>query len=164
MNKKLHCNLSLCEILELTFLFVLDIPMSTVTTLTGKSANTVTDWFNMCQEVCTSIVSHQRWGKMVGTTENTIQIDEARFAVRWKYHRGRMLNRDNAPLSEDSDADQEYNRNHGRRIDGPWVFVLKQGLGCRYFWVEWCDRNTLIPIIERECVYGLVIHSDEWPA
>jgi len=25
-----------------------------------------------------------------------------------------MLNGDNAPLSEDSDADQENNRNHGR--------------------------------------------------
>jgi len=28
-----------------------------------------------------------------------------------------MLNGDNAPLSEDSDAEQENNRNHGRRID-----------------------------------------------
>jgi len=54
--------------------------MSTVKTLTGKSTNTVTDWFNMCREVCTFIVSHQRRGKMVGTTENPTQIDEARFA------------------------------------------------------------------------------------
>jgi len=164
MNNKMHCNLSLCEILELIFLFVLDIPMSTVTALTGKSANTVTDWFNMCREVCAAIVSHQRRGKMVGTMDNPIQIDEARFAGRRKYNRGRMLNGDNAPLSEDSDAEQENNRNHGRRIDGPWVFGLKQGSDCRYFWVERRDRNTLIPIIERECEYGSVIHSDEWPA
>ena len=26
------------------------------------------------------------------------------------------------------------------------------------------DRATLIPIIERECKVGSVIHSDEWPA
>lgn len=26
------------------------------------------------------------------------------------------------------------------------------------------DRNTLIPIIERECAYGSVIRSNEWPA
>jgi len=32
-----------------------------------------------------------------------------------------MLNGDNAPLSEDSDADQENNRNHLRRIDGSLV-------------------------------------------
>jgi len=75
-----------------------------------------------------------------------------------------MLNGDNAPLSEDSDADQENNRNHARRIDGPWVFGPKQVSDCRYFWVERRDRNTLIPIIERECAYGSVIHSDEWPA
>ena len=71
MNNKMHCNLSQCEILELVFLFVLDIPMSTVTTLTGKSANTVTDWFNMCREVCIAIVSHQRRGKMIGTIDNS---------------------------------------------------------------------------------------------
>jgi len=35
---------------------------------------------------------------MVGTTENPILIDEARFAGRQKYKRGRMLNGDNAPL------------------------------------------------------------------
>jgi len=81
MNNKLHCSLSLCEILELIFLFVLDIPMSTVTTLTEKSANTVTDWFNMCREVCTSIVSHQRRGKMVRTTDNPLQIERQDLLV-----------------------------------------------------------------------------------
>jgi len=75
-----------------------------------------------------------------------------------------MLNGDNAPLSEDCDAHEEDNRNHGRRIDGPWVFGLKQSSDCPYFWVDGRDRNTLlIPIIERECAYGSVIHSDEWP-
>ena len=79
--------------------------MSTATTLIGKSANTVTDWFNMCREVCAAIVSHQRRGKMVGTMDNPIQIDEARFAGRRKYNRGRMLNEDNYLLSEDNDGE-----------------------------------------------------------
>ena len=136
MSNKMLCNLSLCEILELVFLFVLDIPMSIATAFTGKSANAVTDWFNMCREVCSAIVSHQRPEKMVGTMDSSIKIDEARFASRRKYNRRRKLNGDNAPLSEDSDAEQENNRNHGRRIDGPWVFGLKQGSDCRYFWVE----------------------------
>jgi len=65
---------------------------------------------------------------------------------------------------EDNDADQESNRNHGHRIDGPWVFGLKQGSDCPYFWVERRDRNTLFPITERECAYDSVIHSDERPA
>ena len=116
--------------------------MTTATTPTGKSPNTVTDWYNMCREVCAAIVSHEQKWKMVGTNDNPIQIDEVRFAGRRKYNRGRMLNGDNTPLSEDSDAEQENNRNHGRRIDGPWVFGLKQGSDCRYFWVERRDRNT----------------------
>jgi hypothetical protein len=103
---------------------------------------------------------------MVGTDVNPIQIDEARFAGRRKYNRGGMLNGDNPPppRSEDSDADLQNNRNHGRRIDGPWVFALKQGSDCRYFYVQRRDRNILIPIIHRECETGSVIHSDEWPA
>ena len=54
---------------------------------------------------------------MIRTTDNPIQTDEAKFAGRWKYNRGRMLIGDNAPLSVDSVADQENNRNHRRRID-----------------------------------------------
>ena len=109
--------------------------MTTATNLTGKSRNTVTDWYNMCREVCGAIVSHRRRRKMVGTNDNPIQIDEARFAGRRKYNRGRMLNGDNAPLSEESDAEQRNNRNHGRRTDVPWVVGLKQGSDCRYFCV-----------------------------
>jgi len=30
--------------------------------------------------------------------------------------------------------------------------------------VEQHDRNTPIPVIEREYAYGSVIYSDEWPA
>jgi hypothetical protein len=65
---------------------------------------------------------------------------------------------------EDSDALLENNRNHGRRTDGLWVFGLKQGLDCCYLYVNRCDKETLVPIITRECAQGSVIHSDEWPA
>uniref|UniRef100_A0A0L8FZH0 Uncharacterized protein n=1 Tax=Octopus bimaculoides TaxID=37653 RepID=A0A0L8FZH0_OCTBM len=69
INNKLNCKLSLSEILELIFFFVMAIPMTTAVTLTGKSKNTITDWHNMCREVCGAIVYHERRGK----------IDEARF-------------------------------------------------------------------------------------
>ncbi|KAK5648125.1 hypothetical protein RI129_003017 [Pyrocoelia pectoralis] len=147
INQKIHSNLTLCEILELVFFFVMEIPMHSTVTLTGKSFNTITDWFNMCREVCGSII--QARGQMTGDDDNPIQIDEARFAGRRKYNRGRMLIGDERPLSEDSDAEVANNRNHGRRIDGPWVFGLKKGHDCRYFYVQ---------------RLGSVIHSDEWPA
>ena len=101
---------------------------------------------------------------MTGTAEEPIQIDEVRFAGRRKYNRGRLLTSDNAPSSEGSDADIQNIRNHGARIIGPWVFGLKRGLDCRSFQVHKRDINTLIPIIQRECQAGSVIHSDEWPA
>ena len=44
------------------------------------------------------------------------------------------------------------------------VFGLKQGLDCSYFYVNRCDKETLVPIITRECAQGSVIHSDEWLA
>ncbi|XP_076031863.1 uncharacterized protein LOC143019764 [Oratosquilla oratoria] len=164
LNGKTNSCLSLCEILELVYLFIMDIPCNTTVTLTGKSPNTVTDWYNMCREVCGEIVSHRTRGQMIGTEEKPIQIDESRFAGRRKYNRGRLLTGDHAPETKDSDADIVNNRNHGARIDGPWVFGLKNGLDVCYFYVMRRERATLIPIIERECQVGSVIHSDEWPA
>ena len=101
---------------------------------------------------------------MVGTNDNPIQTDEARFAGRRTYDRGRKLNGPNASLSEDSDADARNNRNYGRRIDGSWVFGLKQGSNCLDYYMVRHNRNTLLPIIERECEKSSAIHRDEWPA
>jgi len=101
--------------------------------------------------------------QMRGTFENPIQIDEARFAGRWKYNCGRLLEGDAQPESEDEDAEVDNARNHGARIDGPWVFGLKQGHDCRYFYIARRDKVTLIPIIKQECELGSYIHSDEWP-
>ena len=58
---------------------------------------------------------------MVGTAEEPIQTDEARFAGERKYNRGRLLQGNRVQQSEDSDALLENNRNYGR-TDGQWVF------------------------------------------
>ncbi|XP_068250359.1 myosin heavy chain, clone 203-like [Palaemon carinicauda] len=80
------------------------------------------------------------------------------------YNRGTLLQGNLDPESTDSEAEIENNRNQGNRIDGPWVFGLKKGLDCRYSYVDRRDRNTILPIIIRECEQESVIHSDEWPA
>jgi hypothetical protein len=110
----------------------------------------------MCR-VCTKVI--EKKGQMLGTAEEPVQIDEARFARKLKYNRGRLLQGNRAPQLEDSGVLLQNNRNHGRRIDDPWVFGLKQGLNCRYFYVNHCDKETLLPIITRECAQGSVIHS-----
>ena len=76
----------------------------------------------------------------------------------------RLLNGDRQAESTDSEADVENHRNHGRRVDGPWIFGLKKGTDCRYFIVLKRDRATLEPIILREVQVESVIYSDEWPA
>lgn len=162
LNGKMNCKLTLCEIMELVFLFVHEIPMTTAVQLTGRASNTVTDWYSMCREVCSSVIAKRQ--QMIGTFDNPIQIDEARFAGRRKYNRGRMLAGDAPASSEDDDADVANNRNHGARVDGPWVFGLKRGNDCRYFYVLRRDKNTLLPIIKQHCAPGSTIHSDEWAA
>lgn len=164
LNGRVNCKLTLCQILELMFYFILDLPYDTVHTLTGRGPEAISDWFNLCREICSEIVSVTKRGKMVGTAEEPVQIDEARFAGRRKYNRGRMLQGDRAPDSTDVEAEVQNNRNHGRRIDGPWVFGLKKGDDCRYFFVEKRNKATLIPIIQREVEEHSVIHSDEWRA
>lgn len=84
---------------------------------------------------------------MLGTVINPIQIDEARFAGKRKYNRGRLLNGDQPASSEDSDAELHNGRNHGRRVNGPRVFGFKNGSDCQYFYVFRRDKNTLLSII-----------------
>ena len=89
----------------------------------------ICDWFNTCREVCSSIVSVNRKGRMVGTEVKPVGIDKARFAGKRKYNRDRLLNGDERAKSTGNEADVVNNRNQGRRIDGPWVFWPQKWLG-----------------------------------
>jgi len=71
----------------------------------------------------------------MGSVINPIQIDEARFDVKRKYNRGRLLYGNQPSSLENSDAEIHNGKNHGQRVDGPWVFGLKNGSDCRYFYV-----------------------------
>ena len=103
LNNKMNCKLTLYEILELVFYFVKDLSLDLTEEMTGRSRPTICDWFNMCKEVCSSIVSVNRRGQIVETAVNPVERDEARFAGRRKYNRGRLLNRDERAESTDSE-------------------------------------------------------------
>jgi hypothetical protein len=162
LNNKMNCKLALCPILDVVYFFPCETPINCAETITGQSHSTLVDWYNICREVCTKVI--EKKGQMLGTAEEPIQIDESLFVGKRKYNLGRLLQGNCASQSEDSDALLENNRNHGRRINGPWVFVLKQGLDCHYLYVNRRDKETLVPVITRECAQGSVIQSDEWPA
>ena len=53
LNGHLNSQLPLCGIVELVYMFTVDMPALQVIELTGKLWGTVVDWFNMCREVCT---------------------------------------------------------------------------------------------------------------
>ena len=66
LNNKINCKLTLCEILELIYYFVKDLSFDLTEEMTGRSRTTTCDWFNMCREVCSSIMFVNRRGQMVG--------------------------------------------------------------------------------------------------
>jgi len=148
--------------MELPYLFIADKPIVKTEELMGRAPGTVTTWFETFRNICSEVIAKKP--KMLSTKANPIQIDESRFAGCCKYNHGQMLTGDAPPDSEDEDTTVQNKRNHGARVDGPWVFGLHQGNDCRYFVMEKRDKQTLIPIIQRECEPGSLIHSDKWPA
>ncbi|XP_022165341.1 uncharacterized protein LOC111030240 [Myzus persicae] len=131
--------------------------------ITSRGHHTVSDWYNLCQDVVVEQFKHR--GKMVGKGY-IVQIDGSLFQGKRKYNRGRIRlgdhrPNDNAKSYSDSSSDEEnqnienQNRNNGNRVQGPWVFgmcCLRQDniLERRYFIVDKRGRETLLPIIVEE--------------
>jgi len=115
-------------------MFVAEIPIKTFVKLTGRAMGIVTSWFENFCDVCTQIIANN--SKMLGTADNPIQIDEARFTSHCKYNCGQILAGEAPPTVEDVDSTVVNKCNHGARVDGLWVFGLQQGNNCQYFLVE----------------------------
>lgn len=108
-----------------------------------------------------------------------VEIDESLFQGKRKYNRGLLLcsdqrtgNEENEkPLNNDKtekSAEETNQRNYGSRVQGPWIFVLcwhhNDLLERRFFIVQKRNRETLLPIIQREVEQGTKIHSNQWKA
>lgn len=98
---------------------------------------------------------------IVDTGEEPVQIYEARFAGR---NRGRILEGGRTPTTLQTEAEVDNNRNHRRRIDGPWVFALRKTSDCRCFKFQRSDRETHQPVTQREVAEDSIIHFDDWSA
>ncbi|KAF4530357.1 hypothetical protein B566_EDAN018488, partial [Ephemera danica] len=168
--------LTICNILRLIWWWCSDTPQASVLDFSGHSSRTVVDWYNLCRDVCVGM--WQRREKMGGPGK-ILQIDECLLRGKRKYNRGRLLLGDNRARNDERDElepdEEEFvgeidsNRNHGDRIDGPWIFGLcdrrEDGkVDRRFHHVQRRDRATLLPIVETEVHRDTTIHSDEWPA
>lgn len=128
---------------------------------TGKSNEHVINWFNFCRE-CAQLF--WKLEKKRQNSQNPFQIDEVHFTDWMKYNRSRLLTGNVPPSLDNLEAVVTNNRNHGKRVDGPWAFCLKNGNGCRYFYVNRCYWKIFLLIIEHECETGSEVHSNNWSA
>ena len=104
--------------LEILFLWSMEMSVTDVMKYSGVSSPTLISWFKSFSGICSTRLDVRFGRKMLGTESEPIQIDEARFAGRRKYNKGRMLAGDSSP-NESSPENVKNNLSHGRRIDGP---------------------------------------------
>lgn len=159
MDRTLKCrsSLSLSKILEMLYLFIhTRCTIDMAVRMTGCARKTVCDWWNLFREVCTIALTHELL--LVGTASDPVQIDESYFQGKRKYHRGRLLS-----YEQTSNGHSHGGRNHGSRIEGPWVVGLCQGMNkVRFFVVKDRKAETLTSIILGVVQPGSVIVTDEW--
>ncbi|XP_066928473.1 uncharacterized protein [Clytia hemisphaerica] len=131
-------NLTITEILELTYLWSTGVEQSVIIQQMGLSPNTAVDWDMFCREVCEVVILKN--SEPIGGEGIRVQIDESKFGKR-KYHRG-------------------------HRVEGQWVFGGIEESSRKNFMVpvEKRDRNTLLPIIQKFIKPGTTIISDYWKA
>ena len=131
-------NLTLEEILKLTYWWCRDVAQETMRFEVDVSGNTVVDWDSFCREICE--VNYLECEEKIGGHGKRVQIDESKFGKR-KYHRG-------------------------HRVEGQWVFGGIEEGSRKSFMFAVDDRSeaTLLPIIETFIEKGTTIISDCWKA
>lgn len=131
-------NLTLEEILKLTYWWCRDVAQETMRFEVEVSGNTVVDWDSFCREICE--VNYLECEQKIGGLGKRVQIDESKFGKR-KYHRG-------------------------HRVEGQWVFGGIEEGSRKSFMFAVDDRSeaTLLPIIETFIEKGTTIISDCWKA
>lgn len=129
-------HLKLTEIIEISYWWSKNEPVSRVVQETGHTQKTIIDWFNFHRDICTQyFLDHPI---QIGGIGTTVEIDESKFGKR------------------------KYNR--GRYTEGHWVFGGVERESGNGFMVEVADRTTqtLLPIIQKYIRPGTTVMSDEW--
>ena len=133
---------------------------------TRFARQTIVDWLSLFREVCSTAVNAQsKWGC---TEEKPAQADEAYFAGRRKYGRGRYRNGDKRLTSETEarkglSIDTAWSQSllNGRLV-GPWVVgVYASSKHVRFVVVDDRKSTTLIPIINSFIEQGSAVVTDE---
>lgn len=81
-------------------------------------------YYKRLAQPVSEVYSHNIAGLIVlcGTSENPVQIDESYFGGRRKFHRGRMLQRDDN--RDDSESESDTGSTSTDDTSGPWVLGM----------------------------------------
>lgn len=133
-----NTRISLSNVMQMVFLWVLEIPVCMVSPLLGVSETTCIQWYNYCRDICAFKMTNLN--EMLGGVNQVVEIDESL-----------MFRRKN---------------NMGRVIQQFWIFGMYDVSRKRGYLmhVQHRDAVTLIPIIRRWVASGTTIYSDEWGA
>lgn len=131
-------NMTLKEILKLTYWWTVGLKESQITQQLRLSPNTAVDWCMFCREVCEVSIA-QKSQKLVGLGKS-VQIDESKIRKR-KYHRGYL-------------------------VEGQWLFGGIEEDIRKSFIITVDDRSekTLLSLIQKWIEPCSVIISDCWKA
>jgi len=131
-------NLSLFEVLIMTYCILGKMPFENITQLYQFEGHTLCDWSQFCKEVLIEFIETN--SEMVGGQDKVVEVDESKFGRR-KYHRGRY-------------------------VEGQWVFGGVERDSGRTFLVAVHDRSseTLSEIIKQWILPGTTVITDCWKA
>lgn len=185
LNGKCHSNLLLTEIMELVWYWVHLVPIHQVVQFTGRSKNTVIDWFNLCRDVTSQKFENR---SQIGGEDLTVEIDQSLFQEKRKTNKVsekahlQCADRRHVKQEMKQEIKKEFEedeieivtvnlpispqaQNYEKQVTGPWIFRLScknDGIfERRIFVVPKCDSQTIIPLIKNEVKPGTTIFSDE---
>ncbi|KII61178.1 hypothetical protein RF11_11263 [Thelohanellus kitauei] len=125
--------------LQLSYLFLMGMPVNGLVEATGLSSKTVSDWVKFIRQLLGDPVDFD--DTVIGGTDIVVEIDETKLGKR-KYHRG-------------------------HRVDGVWVVAgFERTPEKRCFAVEVDNRDapTMCRILSEYVRPGSIIHTNTWKA
>nr|XP_047123618.1 uncharacterized protein LOC124806602 [Hydra vulgaris] len=131
-------SLSVSLILQLMFLWILEVPVTAASEVVGVNEKTSIQWYQYFRDICSFKTMDVAAANQLGGPGLIVEIDESLFFKR-KY-------------------------NVGHNVEKHWIFgafdvTSKKGYLRR---VEDRTAQTLVPIIQQWVAPGSIIHSDQW--
>ena len=134
-----NSNLSIKEMVLVIYCWAVGMCLSTASTVTGHSKQSLVDWFNLLREECSNkILRTPIADRQLGGPGEIVEIDES-LMIKRKYNRGQMR------------------LQHQQWVFGMYERESKIGI---IIMVDRRDAATLIPIIQEYVRPGSIIHSD----